>query len=140
MLRGYKHFILIVAAVALVCSLCAQDNTASYHTLISTNAVAKPTPELSSTPHAVVGTNMLVTGLLVDLAKPKQTWAMMNPTNAIRTVSEARPAASLRNSALFNGNLAVHEPDFAVVSFHFMHSSKPAVSTPKESSAQSGDK
>lgn len=132
--------ILVAAIVLLADSASAQETAASYHNLVSTNAMAKTVADLKSTPQAIVGTNILVTGLLVDLAKPKQTWRMMNPTNSVRTLSDMRPVAAVHNSTPFNDNLAVHEPDFAVVSFHFMHSSKPAVATSKESSAQSADK
>ena len=101
----------------------AQDNdkSAAFDQGVQTNSTASITLDLKREPQLVLGVNTRITGLIVDCATPQQTWSMLNPSAPAQNPQPALPPSVLPLKALraFNSNLAVHEPDFAIIQLSF---------------------
>jgi hypothetical protein len=101
------------------------------HTAILTKMTGTNLSQLPLEPQFVVGTNTLVTGLAVDLLQPKQTWKMLNPAapakDLSKTITVTPPVVALNT---INGNLAVHDADFAVLRFGLGSTPKPTKTEP----------
>lgn len=100
----------------------AQEPSASFRHDYQTNYFANVTLDLNKEPQAILDSNTQITGLLVDCAKPQLFWAMLNTSVPATDQANRLPAPVpvVKAPHTFNDNLAVHEPDFALIriSFH----------------------
>ena len=101
------------------------------HAAMLTRMNGTNTGKLQTEPHWILGTNTLVTGLIVDGLQPKQTWRMLNPAAPASdstglTTSSPPPVKAARS---LDNNLAEHEPDFALLRFSL--GSPPKVTKPQ---------
>lgn len=87
---------------------------------------------LHTEPQWKLGTNALVTGLIVDGLQPKQTWKMLNPAEPASDKKNPRFVPSQPGSAARaeDNNLADHEADFALLRFSLGSPPKVPKSTP----------
>ena len=95
-----------------------------------TKTTATNTFEVPSEPQMLLGTNTLVTGLMVDCLAPKQTWKMLNPPTEKKNLPAPAAARPVAAPTAFNNNLAVHESDFALIRFNFGSSPRPTKPQP----------
>ena len=121
----YNSIVLLTASVLLAGAAPGPDQpdkSASFDQGKPLTFTAKITLDLKREPQLVLGNSTRITGLIVDCLAPQQTWAMLNPTvpapdlqrSWLRTGPSAVKAA--RSS---NDNLAVHEPDLALLRLSF---------------------
>jgi hypothetical protein len=112
---------LLAASVVLSGAAQAQDKAALTHQNIVTDSTAHITLEPAAGPTLAWGQNMQVSGLVVDLIKPQQTWTMLAPSMSSPYLSAPIPSYLLPISAplSLNDNLAVHKPGIAFFSFSF---------------------
>lgn len=98
-----------------------QAETAFIHTEVLAKTTGTNTIQLPTEPQFVLGTNTVVTGLMVDCLAPQQTWKMLNPSAPARDLPGRADVSRLPVKAALpaNGDLAVHEPDFALLRFSF---------------------
>lgn len=118
-----NSLVLFAASVVLSGAVQAQDKAALLHRGDSpTNTTAHITWERTSEPTVAWGSGTRLTGLFVNLIKPQQTWAMLNPSVPARNLPtpvppSLRPITAPRVS---NDDPAVHaESDFALLRFSF---------------------
>lgn len=116
-----NSFVWFVASVALAGSAPAQDKSTLLHQMPATNSVAGTAVKLSTRPKVVLRSGTQVTGLFVDLIRPQQMRAMLNPSGPARDLPKPTPPYLLPVTAprQFNSNLAVHDDDFALLRFSF---------------------
>jgi hypothetical protein len=113
---------LFAAGVVLAGAVQAQDKAVMSHQSISppsssTNSIL----EMKTEPRLAWGSRIQVTGLFVDLIRPRQTWAMLNPAKPARELPKPVPRFLLPVTAPFPiSEAAIHaEPDFALLRFNF---------------------
>jgi hypothetical protein len=79
--------------------------------------------DLKPAPQLVLGNETRITGVIVDFAKPEQTWSMWNPALALPARNLQKLSAPAVPPVLaphdFNDALAVHEPNFALLRLSF---------------------
>lgn len=112
--------LMVLAVSSVVCEAAqAQNNGALIHEGVATNPPAHLTLETNAAPALTWGSRTQVSGLFVDLIRPRQTWVMLKPSGPARDQSTPIPPYWLPVSAplSMNDNLAVHEP--GIVLFHF---------------------
>ena len=89
------------------------------HAAMLTQMNGTNTLKFQTEPQWKLGTNTLVTGLIVDGLEPKQTWKMLNPAPSASdstrlTTWSPSPVKAARCA---DNNLADHESDFALLRF-----------------------
>jgi len=116
-----NSFVLFAASVVMSGAAQAQVESALFHEGMPTNSIASITLEMKTEPQLVLGSSMQFTGLFVDCVTPQQTWAMLNPSVPARNPQKPLPPSVLPVKAPsdVNSNLAVHEPDFALLRLSF---------------------
>lgn len=112
---------LLAASVAMSGAAQAQDKAALAHQNVAPDATARITLEAKTGPTLAWSSRTQVSGLFVDLVKPQQTWAMLNPAGPARDLSAPIPPYLLPITAprSMNDNLVVHEPGIALLQFNF---------------------
>ena len=108
-----------------------QTEATLLHVATLTKMTGTNLSQLPVEPQFVLGTNTLVTGLAIDILQPKQTWKMLNPTAPAKDLAKSiivTPPVVAPNT--INGNLAVHDADFAVLRFGLGSTPKPAKTEP----------
>jgi len=116
--RSLKLF--VVSAV--MCGAAqAQDNAALIHQGVATNSTTHITLKTNTAPTLAWGSRTQVSGLIVDLIRPRQTWIMLKPSGPARDQSAPIPRYLLPVTAplSMNDDLAVHEPGIALFHFSF---------------------
>jgi hypothetical protein len=117
-----NSLVLIAAGMVLAGTAPAKEPVASFRHDDPTNYFASATLDLNKEPKVVLDSDTQITGLLVNCAKPQIFWAMLN--TSVPTADQANrlpsPVPVVKAPHTFNDNLAVHEPDFALIriSFH----------------------
>lgn len=107
---------LLAASGVMAGAVQAQDKSALFHQGTGTDFAASITLEMKTEPTLVLGSSTPVSGLFVDLIRPQQTWAMLNPSVLPNPVPrQLRPATSPRPI----NDPAVHKLDFALIRLSF---------------------
>jgi hypothetical protein len=117
-----NSLVLIAAGMVLAGTAAAKEPAASFRHANETNYFANVALDLNKEPQVVLDSNTQITGLLVDCAKPQIFWAMLNTSVPAGDQPNRLPSPVpvVKAPHTFNDNLAVHEPDFALIriSFH----------------------
>jgi hypothetical protein len=114
-------FILIGLAAGLVLmSARAQDSAVAQLGNITNSTATISVPlEITAAPMLALGPDRHATGLFVDLAKPQQTWILLNPltppSKKIQWVDVPAPMAEHN----LDGNLANHEAGLVLFRLSF---------------------
>ncbi len=117
-----KNAVLVVAGFVLAGTALAQDESVlSFDQGTSAYFATNIALERQMEPQLVLGTRTRITGLIVDCALPRQTWTMLNSSSPGRILSKSLPPSMLpvKVPCTFNGNLTVHDADFALIQFSF---------------------
>jgi hypothetical protein len=116
-----KSLTLLAVSTVLCGTAQAQDQAALTHQGVATNAPAHVTVATNPPPTLAWGSRTQVSGLFVDLIRPRQTWAMLKPSGPTRDPSAPIPPNLLpvTEPRSMNDNLAVHEPGIALLRFSF---------------------
>jgi hypothetical protein len=98
-------------------ALAGIDQTQGGTVMFNQKMQANTTLEAMMEPRLILGSSTRVTGLYVDCLQPQQTWNMLTASAVTRVQPESIPPYLLLVTAPhpFNNDLAVHEPDFAVL-------------------------
>lgn len=121
-MKGVRdNLALLVASLVMSGVVQAQDKSVLSHQGLVTNSIAGITLEMKTEPKLVLGSNTRMSGLLVDLIRPQQSWAMLNPSVAARDLPRPIPryVPPVEAPHPINDDLAVHEPDFALLRLSF---------------------
>lgn len=123
-MKGVRNsIVLLTASVVIAGAAPAHDKgkSASFDQGMQVFANANIALDLKKEPQLVLGTDTRITGLIVDSLSPRQTWSMLNPSAASRTLAKPPmlPALPAKAPRANNGDLAVHEADFALIRFSF---------------------
>lgn len=111
---------LLAASVAVSGTAQAQDNAGLFHQGVGADATTGITLELKTEPTLVLNSGAEVSGLFVDLIRPQQTWAMLNPSQPVRELAGPIPRHLLPvTEPLPLSGPASHKLDFAVLRFNF---------------------
>jgi hypothetical protein len=113
--------VLMAAGVLIAGAGPVQDEqSASFHQEMLTNATAPLILDLSAAPKFTLGPNTQLTGLFVDLAMPQQTWTMLDRSVPSQNSQEPVPPSRLPVMPPQPlSNPAVHEANFALVRLSF---------------------
>jgi len=122
----YNSIVLLTASMLMAGAAAPgpdqPDKTASFDQGKPLSVTAKITLDLKREPQLVLGNSTQITGLIVDCLTPQKTWAMLNPTvppsDLQRDWLRSGPA-EVRAARIFDNNLAVHEPDMALLRLSF---------------------
>ncbi len=112
----------LAAGVLLAGAARAQNNSSFFHHQqgAATNGIAGA--DLFKTgPKFVLGSGTEVTGLFVDLLKPRQTWLMLNPPVPARDLPKPLPPylRPVKPLPTMNDDLATHDADFPLLRLNF---------------------
>lgn len=121
-LKAARRTLALLAVSAVMCGTAqAQDNAAQIHEGVATNSPAHVTVETNTAPTLASGSKTRVSGLIVDLIRPQQTWVMPKPSGPSRyqSVPITRYLLPITAPLSMNDNLAVHEPGLALLRFSF---------------------
>jgi len=114
---------LMLLAVSAVWAGAAQvqDEPAVIHQGVFTNfPSANITLDLKTEPQLALDSKTQLTGLVVDCLTPQQTWKMLNPSAPARDLPKPIPQFQQPVAGpAQNHDLAVHEPDFALLRLSF---------------------
>ena len=97
--------------------LAGSDQTQGGTVMFNQKMHGNTTLEAMMEPQLILGSSTRVTGLYVDCLQPQQTWNMLTASARTRDLPAPIPPYLLPVTAPhpFNSDLAVHEPDFAVL-------------------------
>ena len=111
----------LVASVVVAGAAPTRDNSTLFHHRPATNFVVGAFVKKETEPRLVMRSGTRVTGLFVDLIRPRQTWAMLNPSVPARDLPKPIPPYLLPVTAPqpFNSDPAGHDADFALLRFSF---------------------
>jgi len=110
---------LLAAGVVMSGVAQAQDQTTLSHQTVPTNSTASLALPTNTLPTVTWRSQTQASGLIVDLIKPQQTWAMLNPPREAGDVSIPTNRPPAKAPLIVNDNLGVRETDFAWFSFNF---------------------
>ena len=110
---------LLAASIVLSGVAEAQDKASLLHQEVSTmGSTARIALEMKAEPMMELGSGTRVSGLFVDLVRPQETWAMLNPSVSASDLSRPTPRFLLPVTAPRTMNdPAVNEPDFVLLRF-----------------------
>ena len=122
LMKAVRNSLMWFAGIVFMAGIAqAQDKSELFHQRVASQATPSVTLEMKTEPTVRWGPRMQVSGLFVDLIRPQQTWAMLNPSVPARSQQTLRqsnlPAVKLLTD--MNDDLAVHEPDFTLLRLNF---------------------
>jgi hypothetical protein len=111
----------LAAGVVLTGAAQAQDKGVLFHQGTGTDASARITLEMNTEPQMTLDSGTQVSGLFVDLMRPQQTWAMLDPSAPAENLSGPAPRLlpPLTAPRQFNDDPTVHDLNFALLRFSF---------------------
>lgn len=122
-MKGVRNSVVLLAAsVVMTGAAPTPDKSAAFDQAMQAFPSASITLDLKREPQLVLGTSTRITGLIVDCASPQRTWSMLNPSVPARNPQASLPPQKVlpvQAPRAFSSNLAVHEPDFAVIQLSF---------------------
>jgi hypothetical protein len=115
-----NNLVLCIASVMMSGAAIAQDESASFDQGMQPFSTISITLDLNSGPQLVLGSNMQITGLIVDCIAPQQTWAFLTASASARNSASQLPPSLLPVKApLPINDPAAHEPDFVLFRLNF---------------------
>ena len=120
MKRIRSSLVLFAASVVIAGAAPPQDGSASFHREMLTNSTGRIPLNLIPEPRLDLGPNTRLTGLFVDCAMPRQTWAMLNSSAPAQNLQAPVPPSLLPVTIPRRMNdPAVHEANFALLQLSF---------------------